>query len=89
MTPRDPVLAREMLHVLDRLTDAQRRQVLDYVATLAPGFAESKPRAASGPLLGSLAHLGITISEEDIAEARKEMWGDALRSAATGPNGDE
>jgi hypothetical protein len=31
------------------------------------------------PWFGSLEHLGITITEADIAEARREMWGNFPR----------
>jgi hypothetical protein len=37
---------------------------------------------ARTPLRGLWKDLGISVSEEDIAEARREMWGGFLREKA-------
>jgi hypothetical protein len=39
------------------------------------------PGSAIDRLRGSLAHLNIKITEEDIAEARREMWGNFPRES--------
>ena len=41
-----------------------------------PEQIAKKPRRS---LLGLCADLGVTVTEEDIAEARKEMWGNFPR----------
>ncbi len=58
-----------------RLTEAQQRAVLEYIETLAP--THSEPPAAPPSLYGLFA--GYETTEEDIAEARREMWGNFPR----------
>jgi hypothetical protein len=52
--------------------------VLDFVEFLEQKNGVNQPRS----VLGALAHLGIHVSEEDIAEARREMWGNFSRMDA-------
>ena len=79
MTPRDPGLAREAIRVFGSLSDTELRQVLDFAAALKPSTPPAPPPGPAHPLFGSLAHLGVSISEEEIAEARREMWGNFPR----------
>ena len=48
----------------------KQREVLDFAS-----FLGSKARRPRKSLYGVWKDLGVSISEEDIAEARKEMWG--------------
>jgi hypothetical protein len=53
----------------------KQQEVLDFVEFLEQKSVASQPRS----VLGALSHLGIHVSEEDIAEARHEMWGNFPR----------
>jgi len=61
--------------VLEKLRDLapeRKKEVLDFIDFL------QKKKAAKHPLqslYGLWADLGIEISEKDIADARREMWG--------------
>lgn len=48
-----------------------KQEILDFVEFLEAGEAKPKPRRS---LKGALAHLNIKITDEDIREARNEMW---------------
>lgn len=55
----------------------RKQEILDFAE-----FLEQKESAASPPrrsLEGIWADLDVTITEEDIAEARREMWGNFPR----------
>ena len=58
-----------------RTLPAQKQQeVLDFASFL--GTREKRPRKS---MYGLWKGLGVSISEEDIAQARKEMWGNFPR----------
>jgi hypothetical protein len=59
---------------LRELPADKQQQVLDFASFL--GTKQMRPRKS---LYGLWKDLGISISEEDIAEARKEMWGNFPR----------
>ena len=59
---------------LRELPEEKQQEVLDFVSGLAP-----VPKRPLKSLRGLWAGQGISISEEDIAEARKEMWGNFPR----------
>ena len=58
------------------LTPEQQREVMTYVEGMLQRGTPNLPRRS---LLGIWADLGVQISEEDIAEARHEMWGNFPR----------
>ena len=65
--------------VLEKLRDLppdKQKEVLEFVASLKHEGASKQPRRS---LLGLWADLNVHITEEDIAEARKEMWGNFPR----------
>lgn len=67
-------LTRDVLLAVPRLSDADLQKLAEYVDTLTPAQTAT---ASSGrhPLMGYLKHLGgAPITEDDIAEMRKEMW---------------
>ena len=70
-------VAESVVEKLQSLTPEQQREVVELVDALAAKTnATKQPRRS---LLGLCADLGIKITEEDITEARKEMWGNFPR----------
>lgn len=65
-----------VLQSLQALPSDKKQEVLDFVE-----FLRSKTMAnqARRNPIGLFAHLQIDISEDDIAEARHEMWGNFPR----------
>ena len=59
---------------LRELPADKQQEVLDFAS-----FLGTKPKRPLKSLYGLWAGHGIDISEEDIAEARKEMWGNFPR----------
>ena len=55
------------------------REVLEFLESIKEKNGDGKPRRS---LLGLWSDLDIRISEEDIREARREMWGDFPREVA-------
>jgi len=65
-----------VLKKLRSLPPKRQREVLDFVESLG----KKRPKKRSYPsLCGLWADLNVDITEEDIAEARKEMWGNFPR----------
>jgi len=65
--------------VLQKLRDLppeQKQEVLNFVESLREKNGTKKPLRS---LLGLWADMGFHVTEEDIAEARKEMWGNFPR----------
>lgn len=69
-------VSESILEKVQLLTPEQQREVMEFVDTLVKADTPKEPRRS---LLGLCADLEIRISEEDIAEARKEMWGNFPR----------
>ncbi|MGI8743075.1 MAG: hypothetical protein ACR2NN_11010 [Bryobacteraceae bacterium] len=59
---------------LRELSADKQQEVLDFAS-----FLGTKPKRPLKSLYGLWKDFGISISEEDIAEARKEMWGNFPR----------
>jgi hypothetical protein len=70
-----------LVQKLQALPYDKQREVMDFVEFLAEKNRPSRPRRS---FLGALAHLNIPCSEEDIAEARREMWGNFPREFPDG-----
>jgi len=68
-----------VLEKLRRLPPKQREEVLEFVDRLSLREIPLPPRAS---LRGLWKDLGIDISDEDIARARREMWGNFRRDIA-------
>jgi hypothetical protein len=58
-----------------KLPPEKQQEVLEFVKSLGTNGAAKPLRSAEG----LWADLGIDITEEDIAEARREMWGNFPR----------
>ncbi len=65
-------IEKSVLEKLLKLPADKQKEVLDFVESLEKK-AGSKGRRHS--LKGLWADLGVEISQEDIAEARRDMWG--------------
>lgn len=58
------------------LPSDKQQEALDFIALLREKTTAKRPLRSA---LGLCADLNVTITEEDIAEARKEMWGNFPR----------
>ena len=65
-----------VLEKLRGLPPEKQKEVLDFVESLKPDGSTKKPLRS---LEGLLEDLNVDITEEDIAEARREMWGNFPR----------
>jgi hypothetical protein len=66
-----------VIEKLRELPPEKQREVLDFVEFLQYKTAPKRPRRS---LKGLWADLDIEITDEDIREARREMWGNFPRS---------
>jgi Protein of unknown function (DUF2281) len=64
-------IEEQVLEKLRGLPPEKQKQVLDFVDFLKQKNGSAKPRRS---LRGLWKDLNINITEEDIAEARREMW---------------
>jgi hypothetical protein len=64
-------IEQQVLEKLRNLPPEKQKEVLDFVDFLKEKGGLKKPRRS---LLGLWADLNVHITEEDIAEARREMW---------------
>jgi hypothetical protein len=69
-------IEQKVLEKLRDLPPVKQKEVLDFVDSLKE---ENGPKAPRRSLLGLWADLNIHITEQDIAEARREMWGNFPR----------
>jgi len=69
-------IEQQVLEKLRDLLPEKQKEVLDFVDSLKEMNGPPKPRRS---LRGLWADLNIHITEEDIAEARREMWGNFPR----------
>ena len=69
-------LEEQLIEKLRDLPPEKKKEVLEFVDSLKDKISPKKPRRS---LLGLWADLNFHITEEDIAEARREMWGDFPR----------
>jgi hypothetical protein len=69
-------IEQSVLEKLRALPPEQQREVLDFAEFLHQKSIAKRPRRS---LKGLWADLGVQITEEDIAEARREMWGNFPR----------
>jgi hypothetical protein len=74
-------IEQQIVEKLRALPPEKQQEVLDFAE-----FLEQKntPKRARRSLLGLWADLGVKITEEDIAEARREMWGNFPEVTSSG-----
>jgi len=66
-------IEKSVLEKLLKLPVEKQKEVLDFVESLEKKTEPSRQRRRS--LKGLWSDLGAEVSAEDIAEARREMWG--------------
>ena len=69
-------IEEQVLEKLRDLPPEKQKKVLDFVGLLKKKNGQKLPRRS---LLGLWADLNIHLTEKDIAEARREMWGNFPR----------
>lgn len=69
-------IEEQVLEKLRALPPEQKKEVLEFVDSLKEKTDSRRPRKS---LLGLWADLNVHVTEEDIAEARREMWGNFPR----------
>ncbi len=69
-------IEQSVLEKMQELPPDKQQEVLDFVEFLQHKSSVKRPRRR---LKGLWADLGVDITEEDIAEVRKEMWKDFPR----------
>jgi mRNA-degrading endonuclease RelE of RelBE toxin-antitoxin system len=69
-------IEQSILENLRQLPPEKQQELLDFAVFLQQKTAPKQPRRS---LKGLCADLNIHITEEDIAEARREMWGNFPR----------
>lgn len=69
-------IEQQVVEKLRDLPPEKQKEVLDFVQLLKEKSSAKKPLRS---LRGLWADLDIHITEEDMAEARREMWGNFLR----------
>jgi hypothetical protein len=69
-------IEEQVLEKLRELPPEKQKEVLDFVDLLKEKNSTKKERRS---LLGLWADLNFHVTEEDIAEARREMWGNFPR----------
>lgn len=70
-------LEQQVLEKLRELPPEKQKEVLKFVAFLQEKEGVRQPRRS---LLGLWSDLNVHITEEDIVEARREMWGNFPRN---------
>ena len=71
-------VAESVIEKIQSLTPDQQREVMNLIDDLAKANT-NKPHRRS--LMGMFSDLNVHITEDDIAEARREMWGKFPREA--------
>ena len=70
-------IEQQVLERLRNLPPERQKEVLEFVDSLKEKTgSQQKPRRS---LLGLWADLNVHVTEKDIAEARREMWGNFPR----------
>jgi hypothetical protein len=69
-------IEQQVLEKLRDLPPEKQKEVLNFVAQLKEQAGSKAPRRS---LLGLWADLNTNITKEDIAQARREMWGNFPR----------
>lgn len=68
-------MVEELVETVKQLPRDKQLRVRDFIVQLQSDADAGPPGPPFKGFLGALEHLHCDISEEDIAEARREMWG--------------
>ncbi len=71
-------VAESVIEKIQSLTPDQQREVMNLIDDLAKASTSKRHRRS---LMGMFSDLNIHITEDDIAQARREMWGKFPREA--------
>ncbi len=52
----------------------QQREVLEYIESLAVRHAKEQTTCERKSLLRAFAHMGLSVTDKDIEDVRREMW---------------
>jgi putative lipoic acid-binding regulatory protein len=69
-------IERSVIQKILSLTPDQQREVMEFVETLQKESSKPQPRRS---LMGLFSDLDVHITEDDIEQARREMWGNFPR----------
>jgi hypothetical protein len=70
---------QQLMDTISKLPPEKKSELLDFAKHLRDK-SEHKAKRPWKSLMGALAHHNVNITEEDIAQARREMWGNFPRS---------
>jgi hypothetical protein len=70
---------QQVLEKLRELPLQKQEEVLAYISRLKKEEPRRRPRRS---LAGLWADLGVSVSDEDISQARREMWGNFPRDVS-------
>jgi hypothetical protein len=65
-----------VIDALKVLPNKEKIKVLDYTKSLRKGKPDTSLKRKRKSIIGSLSHLNVKFSEEDLRKARREMWPD-------------
>jgi hypothetical protein len=72
-------IEQTILNNLNKLPLDKQEEVLDFVEFLTTRISPPRPlddqKDPPRLSMGALAHLGVHLTQEEIKEARREMWG--------------
>jgi len=71
-------VAESVVEKIQSLTPDQQREVMNLIDALAKANTNNHHRRS---LMGMFSDLNVHITEDDIAQARREMWGKFPREA--------
>jgi hypothetical protein len=69
-------IEKSVMEKLESLTPEQQVKLREFLGSLEPSNGPKTPRRS---LLGIFKDLNVHITEQDIDEARREMWGNFPR----------
>ena len=72
-------IEQQVIEKLRALAPEKQREVLEFLESMKEKNGAGEPRRS---LLGLWSDLNIRVTEEDIAEARREMWSNFPRDLA-------
>ena len=69
-------IQQSIMETMKTLPEDKQQEVLDFIEFIQQKAAAKRPRRS---LKGLWADLGVELSEEDVTEVRRDMWGNFPR----------